>query len=101
VFNLAVVSQIWVQHLRCGQIIGHCHFRVGSVLEPELGGALYSALNLTLEDVENTNSCCVSGAYGFQFPDIEGIGLFTIQNNNFKIYFLCEGGSFGSIFCHQ
>ncbi|MHA2224196.1 MAG: hypothetical protein ACXAC8_03255 [Candidatus Hodarchaeales archaeon] len=89
--NLAVVSQIWVQHLQCGQIIGHCHFRVGSVLEPELGGALYSALNLTLEEVENTHNCCVSGVYGFQIPDIEGIGLFTIQNENFRIYFLCEG----------
>jgi hypothetical protein len=95
--NMAVVSQIWIQHLRCGQIIGHCHFRVGSILEPELGGALYNALNLALEEVENTQNCCVSGVYGFQIPDIEGIGLFTIQNDHFRIHFLCEGLYTGGI----
>ncbi|MFX0185200.1 MAG: hypothetical protein ACFE95_19130 [Candidatus Hodarchaeota archaeon] len=94
---MAVVSQIWVQHLQCGQIIGHCHLRVGSELEPELGGALYTALSIALEEIENTQHCCISGVYGFQVPEIEGIGLFTTQNKHFRIYFLCEGLYSGGI----
>jgi hypothetical protein len=95
--KLAVVSQIWIQHLQCGQIIGHCHLRVGSELEPELGGALYTALGIALEEIENTQHCCISGVYGFQIPEIEGIGLFTTQNEHFRIYFLCEGLYSGGI----
>jgi hypothetical protein len=64
---------------------------VGTELEPELGGALFSALTLTLESIESTQQCCLAGAYGFQLPNIEGIGFFTIQNEDFRIYFLCEG----------
>ncbi|MFX1516627.1 MAG: hypothetical protein ACFFC6_09980 [Promethearchaeota archaeon] len=29
--------------------------------------------------------------YGYCIPEIEGIGLFTIQNNHFRIFFLVEG----------
>jgi hypothetical protein len=68
-------------------------------MEPELGGALFSALTMTLESIERTQECCIAGAYGFQLPDIEGIGLFTTQNKNFRIYFLCEGLYNGSIPC--
>jgi hypothetical protein len=64
---------------------------VGSELEPELGGALYSALTHALEELENTKRCGISGIFGFQIPEIEGIGLFTTENEYFRIYFLCEG----------
>ncbi len=94
---MVLISQVWIQHLYCGQIIGHCNFRVGTEIEPELGGALFSALTLTLESIESTQQCCIAGAYGFQLPNIEGIGLFTIQNDDFRIYFLCEGLYNGSI----
>jgi hypothetical protein len=33
----------------------------------------------------------MSGFYGYKFPELEGIGLFTVQNNHFRIFFLCEG----------
>jgi hypothetical protein len=88
---MVLISQVWIQHRYCGQIIGHCNFRVGTELEPELGGVLFSALTLTLESIESTQQCCIAGAYGFQLPNIEGIGFFTIQNEDFRIYFLCEG----------
>ncbi|MHA2390170.1 MAG: hypothetical protein ACXACW_15725 [Candidatus Hodarchaeales archaeon] len=94
---MVLISQVWIQHLYCGQIIGHCNFRVGTEIEPELGGALFSALTLTLESIESTQQCCIAGAYGFQLPNIEGIGLFTIQNDDFRIFFLCEGLYNGSI----
>ena len=89
--RMVLISQIWIQHRYCGQIIGHCHFRVGTEIEPELGGVLFSALTMTLESIESTQHCCIAGAYGFQLPNIEGNGLFTTQNENFRIYFLCEG----------
>ena len=94
---MAIISQIWVQHRHCEQIIGHCHLRVGSGLEPELGGALFSVLNLALREVENTSMSGLSGLYGFQFPNIDGIGLFSTQNEHFRVYFLCEGLYTGSI----
>ncbi len=96
---MVLISQIWIQHRYCSQIIGHCAFRVGTELEPELGGALFSALTMTLESIEKTQQCCLSGAYGFQLPNIEGNGLFTIQNDDFRIYFLCEGLYSGGIPC--
>jgi hypothetical protein len=46
---------------------------------------------LTVENIEKTQKCCIAGVYGFQLPDIEGIGVFTTQNKDFRIYFLCEG----------
>jgi hypothetical protein len=88
---MVLISQLWIQHRYCGQIIGHCHFRVGTEIEPELGGALFSALMLTMENIERTQKCCIAGAYGFQLPDIEGMGIFTAQNKDFRLYFLCEG----------
>ncbi|WP_455143515.1 hypothetical protein [Candidatus Hodarchaeum mangrovi] len=33
----------------------------------------------------------MSGIYGYKIPDNEGIGLFTVQKNRFRIFFLCEG----------
>ena len=48
---MVVVNQIWIQHLPCMHIIGHCHLRVGTELEPELGGALYTAIALALADM--------------------------------------------------
>ncbi len=94
---MVLISQVWIQHRYCGQIIGHCNFRVGTELEPELGGALFSALTLTMESIERTQQCRIAGAYGFQMPNIEGIGFFTIENKDFRIYFLCEGLYNGSI----
>ncbi|MHA2173345.1 MAG: hypothetical protein ACXABI_00825 [Candidatus Hodarchaeales archaeon] len=46
---------------------------------------------MTLESIESTQQCSIAGAYGFQLPDIKGIGLFTTQNENFRIYFLFKG----------
>lgn len=92
---MVVVSQIWVQCTRCTAIIGHVHLRVGSELEPELGGSLYTALVVALSEMEQSGSARqqydVSGVYGYRIPDNEGIGLFTVQSENFRIFFLCEG----------
>jgi len=33
----------------------------------------------------------MSGVYGYRIPEIEGFGLFTIQNDHFRIFFLVEG----------
>lgn len=88
---MVVVSQIWVQHLQCMQIIGHCYLRGGSELEPELGGLLYTALVVALSEIEQEFQYKMSGVYGYRIPEIQGIGLFTIQNNLFRIFFLVEG----------
>lgn len=89
---MVVVSQIWIQHLNCMQIIGHTHLRIGSELEPELGGTLYTALVTALSQIEPTYSdYAVSGVFGYKIPDNEGIGFFTIQNPHFRVFFLCEG----------
>ncbi len=92
---MVVVSQIWVQCTRCISIIGHVHLRVGSELEPELGGSLYTALVVALSEMEQSEPTrqqyAVSGVYGYRIPDNEGIGLFTVQSANFRIFFLCEG----------
>ncbi len=92
---MVVVSQIWVQCIRCTSIIGHVHLRVGSELEPELGGSLYTALVLALSEIEQSDRLpqqyAVSGVYGYRIPDNEGLGLFTVQSGNFRIFFLCEG----------
>jgi hypothetical protein len=29
--------------------------------------------------------------YGYKIPELEGVGLFTVQNDNFRIFFLYEG----------
>ncbi len=88
---MVVVSQIWIQHLHCTQIIGHCHLRAGSMVEPELAGSLYTAMVVALAEVENEFLYTMSGFYGYRIPDIEGIGLFTVSNKKFRIFFLCEG----------
>lgn len=88
---MVVVSQIWIQHLQCMQIIGHCYLRGGSELEPELGGLLYTALVVALSEIEQEFQYKMSGVYGYRIPEIEGIGLFTIQNEYFRIFFLVEG----------
>ncbi len=92
---MVVVSQIWVQCIRCTSIIGHVHLRVGSELEPELGGSLYTALVLALSEIEESDKLlhqyAISGVYGYRIPNNEGIGLFTVQRKNFRIFFLCEG----------
>ncbi|UCE14346.1 MAG: hypothetical protein JSV04_04010 [Candidatus Heimdallarchaeota archaeon] len=90
---MVVVSQIWVQCLQCMAIIGHCHIRVGSELEPELGGSLYTALVIALSEIEQSpvhEQYAMSGVYGYRVPD-EGIGLFTVQRGHFRVFFLCEG----------
>ena len=33
----------------------------------------------------------MSGIYGYKIPDNEGIGLFTVQKDRFRVFFLCEG----------
>ncbi|MFX0050464.1 MAG: hypothetical protein ACFFAJ_00535 [Candidatus Hodarchaeota archaeon] len=53
---MVVVSQIWIQHLNCMQIIGHTHLRIGSEIEPELGGTLYTALLTALSQIEPPHS---------------------------------------------
>lgn len=73
------------------QMIGHCYLRGGSALEPELAGSLYTALVVALSEIEQEFQYKMSGVYGYRIPQIEGIGLFTIQNNHFRIFFLCEG----------
>ncbi|MHA1993990.1 MAG: hypothetical protein ACW97Z_05580 [Candidatus Hodarchaeales archaeon] len=88
---MVVISQIWVQHLNCTQIIGHCHLRTGSELDPFLGGSMFTALVATLADIEHEFKYTMSGFYGYRIPEIEGIGLFTVSNKNFRIFFLCEG----------
>jgi hypothetical protein len=72
-------------------IIGHCHLRGGTELEPELGGALYTALALALAEVEKAPLYAMSGVCGYKIPELEGIGIFTVQKGNFRIFFLCEG----------
>jgi hypothetical protein len=72
-------------------IIGHCHLRGGTELEPELGGALYTALALALAEVEKAPQYNMSGVYGYTIPELEGMGTFTVQNRNYRIFFLCEG----------
>lgn len=88
---MVVVSQIWIQCLRCMQIIGHVHLRVGSEVEPELGGALYTALVVSLAQVEKMDQYTMSAVYGYNIRDNEGIGLFTVQKGYYRIFFLCEG----------
>ncbi len=88
---MVVLSQIWVQHLHCTQIIGHCHLRTGSEIDPFLGGNLFTALVNTLADVEQEFKYTLSGFNGYRIPEIEGIGLFTVSNRRFRIFFLCEG----------
>lgn len=44
---VVIVSQIWIQHLHCTQIIGHCHLRAGSEIDPFLGGSLFTAMVVT------------------------------------------------------
>ncbi|MFX0016967.1 MAG: hypothetical protein ACFE98_20400 [Candidatus Hermodarchaeota archaeon] len=88
---MVVVSQIWIQHLPCMHIIGHCHLRGGTALEPELGGALYTALALALAEVEKAPHHTMSGIYGHTTPELEGMGIFTVQNRDYRIFFLCEG----------
>ena len=33
----------------------------------------------------------MSGVYGYRIPDIEGMGIFTISDKYYRIFFLCEG----------
>ncbi len=72
-------------------IIGHCHLRGGFELEPELGGALYTALALALSEVEKAPHYTMSGVFGHAIPELEGMGIFTVQSGNYRIFFLCEG----------
>ncbi len=88
---MVVISQIWIQHLNCTQIIGHCHLRTGSELDPFLGGSMFTALEATLADIEQEFNYTMSGFYGYRIPEIEGMGLFTVSDKNFRVYFLCEG----------
>ncbi|UCE14177.1 MAG: hypothetical protein JSV04_03120, partial [Candidatus Heimdallarchaeota archaeon] len=55
------------------------------------GGSLYTVLVLALSDIEQEFQYKMSGVYGYRIPEVEGIGLFTIQNDQFRIFFLCEG----------
>jgi len=72
-------------------IIGHCQLRGGIELEPELGGALYTALALALAEVEKAPHYTMSGVFGHTIPELEGMGIFTVQSGNYRIFFLCEG----------
>jgi hypothetical protein len=72
-------------------IIGHCQLRGGIELEPELGGALYTALAVALAEVEKAPHYTMSGVFGHAIPELEGMGIFTVQSGNYRIFFLCEG----------
>jgi hypothetical protein len=52
---------------------------------------MFTALEATLADIEQEFDYTMSGFYGYRIPEIEGMGLFTVSNKNFRIYFLCEG----------
>ena len=88
---MVVISQIWVQHLQCTQIIGHCHLRAGSAVEPDLAANLHSVMIIVLADVEQEFQYTMSGVYSYKIPDLEGIGLFTVADKYYRIFFLCEG----------
>ena len=88
---MVVISQIWIQHLPCTQIIGHCHLRAGSELEPDLAANLHAAMILVLSDIEQEFQYTMSGVYGYRIPDLEGIGIFTVADKYYRIFFLCEG----------
>ena len=70
---MVVISQIWVQHLQCTQIIGHCHLRAGSAVEPDLAANLHSVMIIVLADVEQEFQYTMSGVYSYKIPDLEGI----------------------------
>ena len=72
-------------------IIGHCHLRGGTELEPELGGALYTAVASAPAEVEKSSQDTMSGVYGYTIPELKGIGIFTVQNGDYRVFFLCEG----------
>ena len=88
---MVLISQVWIQHLHCTQIIGHCFLRAGSALEPDLAANLYSAMAIVLADVEHEFQFTMSGVYGYKIPDLEGIGLFTVSGKYYRVFFLCEG----------
>lgn len=56
-----------------------------------MAGSLFTALVVALSEIEQEFHYKMSGVYGYRIPEIEGIGLFTIQNDYFRIFFLCEG----------
>ncbi len=91
---MVLISQVWIQHLPCTQIIGYCYLRVGSVLEPDLAFSLYTALVTALAEIQKVedadNNVVLSGVYGYRLHK-EGIGIFAIQNEKFRVILLCEG----------
>ena len=56
-----------------------------------MGGSLYTALVISLAEIEKSHQYAMAGIYGYRIPDNEGMGLFTVQKDNFRIFFLCEG----------
>ena len=91
---MVLISQVWVQHLPCTQIIGYAYLRVGSDVDPDLACPLYHALVTALAELQKDEGpeeySRLSGVYGYRLRN-QGIGLLTVQNENFRIILLCEG----------
>jgi hypothetical protein len=85
---------MWIQHLPCTQIIGHCYLRLGSELDPDLASALYLAILTALNTTQNTENevnLVLSSVYGFDSKQGDGLGIFTVQSKKFRVLLLCEG----------
>jgi len=91
---MVLISQIWIQHLPCTQIIGHCYLRLGTELDPDLASALYiaiiTALNTTQSE-KNEANLILSGVYGFDSKQRDGLGIISVQSQKFRVLLLCEG----------
>jgi len=91
---MVLISQVWVQHLHCTQIIGYAYLRVGSDVDPDLACPLYYALVTALAELQKDEGPAdysqLSGVYGYRLHK-QGLGLLAVQNENFRIILLCEG----------
>ena len=92
-FALVLISQLWLQHLQCSLLLGHCYLRVGSDVDPDLAFPLYTALVTALTELQKEevgDNFVLSGVYGFRLH-LQGLGICTIQNAKFRVILLCEG----------
>jgi len=92
---MVLISQVWIQHLPCTQILGYSYLRVGSAVDPDLACPLYSALVTALSELQKDNDerdafVHLSSVYGYS-PQTQGLGLLTMQQGDFRIVLLCEG----------
>ena len=94
VSTLVLVSQVWIQHLPCTQIIGYSYLRVGSDIDPDLALPLYTALVTAMTELQKEEEAgdnfILSGVYGYSLHK-EGLGLYSIQSEKVRVVMLCEG----------